>query len=256
MKNILNRLKDRLSQNEYLALKKAMREIKMPHVPTRFDVCFACRYDIDLAYSIVSSLRKNINDSLSLCEYIAGVKTLYLTDRNNRQKAECSYEIEGDLLLIKHAFLTTTANAHLMVALPRSKDALTLCKAVKLFDDLKFLAGEINEDKSVYEKFKENTENALKSISVPTSKKLVSAYLSIPSLEEADKLSREFDKIFSALARTKKDTSEIAFWSEKGLDVYGYNEQCERIRTWAIERYLAQDSRFSPAIMSEIIINN
>jgi len=145
MKKILTRLKDKLTEKEYFALQKAMTEIKAPHVPTRFDVCFACRYDITLAYSIVNTLRNNITDSLSLCEYVASVKTLYLTDRNNRQNAECSYSVEGDLLLLKQALLTATANAHRIIKLTTETDVLTICKAIKMFDDLKFFASELKE---------------------------------------------------------------------------------------------------------------
>ncbi len=256
MENLLNRLKERLNEKEYQALKKASEEIKNSHVPSRFDVCFACRYDIPLAYTIVNTLRMNITDPLSLCEYVASVKTLYLSDRNSRQKAECSYSVEGDSLLVKQSLLTATANTHLLIKLANEKDTLTLCKAIKLFDDLKFLASEVKADKTVYESFKQQCENALANVDTPLSKKLVSGYLSLLSLEQADTLVNDFDTIFSAIKLTKNNTSEIVFWSEKGLDVYGYNEQCEKMREWAIDRYLACDTRFNASIISEIIINN
>ncbi len=256
MKKILTRLKDKLTEKEYFALQKAMTEIKAPHVPTRFDVCFACRYDITLAYSIVNTLRNNITDSLSLCEYVASIKTLYLTDRNNRQNAECSYSVEGDLLLLKQALLTATANAHRIIKLTTETDVLTICKAIKMFDDLKFFASELKEDKTVYASFRTKMENALQNANAPTSKKLVSGYLSLLSLEDADALANDFNNVFSAIKHTNKNTAEIVFWSEKALDVYGYSEQCEKLRAWAVEKYLDLDARFSPAIMSEIIINN
>lgn len=256
MEKIINRLKDKLNEKEYLALEKAMSEIKTPHVPTRFDVCFACRYDISLAYSIVNTLRNNISNALSLCEYVAAVKTLYLTDRNNRQNTECEYSVDGDLLLLRQALLTTTANAHHVIKLTSETDTLTICKAIKLFDDLKFFANELKEDKTIYENFKKTMENVLQNANTPTSKKLVCGYLSLLSLEDADALANDFDNVFSAIKHTSKNTAEIAFWSEKALDVYGYNEQCEQIRAWTIDRYLSLDKRFSPAIMSEIIINN
>ncbi len=256
MEQLLNRLKDKLNENEYLALKKAAQEIKDPHTPTYFDVCFTCRFDTSVAYSIVNSLRKNITNVLSLCEYVASVKTLYLTDRNNRQNKECSYSVEGDTLLIKQALLTATANVHHIVKLNSSTDALILCKAIKLFDDLKFFATELKEDKTVYLNFKTKLENYLQTAKTPLSQSLISGYLALLSLENAESLINNFDNIFSSIKRTSKNTAEILFWSEKGLSVYGYNEQCENLRNWAIERYLASDSRFYPAIITEIIINN
>ncbi len=256
MKKLLERLKPRLNENEYSALEKACKEITEPHVPSFYDVCFTCRYDTSLAYVIVNTLRKNITDARSLFEYVASIKTLYLTDRNNRQQKECAYSEEGDLLLLKQALLTATANAHLLIAGANSDDVLTLCKAAKCFDDLRFFASETKTEKTVYENLRAKTACAISNADIPTAKKLINFYLSTLPLEDADCVADGFEEIFSAIKRTKKDTAEIVFLSEKGLDVYGYCERCENLRSWAIDRFMQNDKRFSAAIISEIVINN
>lgn len=256
MQNLLLRLKPRLSENEYCALKKATREISDAHTKTEYDVFLAVRHDISYAYTLADELRNNIRDALSVCRYVSAVKTLYLADRNNRQTTECSYEVEGDISLVKKALITATANAHLLVNLTKTKDAFTLLKGIKLFNDLKFLAGEVKADKSVYTDFGRLLEKRAQSLDLPFSKKLVPLYLSLVSLEDARAIVDGFQSVFSAIKRTSDNTEEILFWSEKGLNVYGYDEQCETLRAYAIEKFLQNDTRFSPALISEIIINN
>lgn len=257
MTNFPHNLKDKLSENEYSALCRAVDK-KAENTVSYYGLCLAVRCDSSFcsAYDTVKKLRKNIRDAHSLTEYIAAVKTLYLANRNMRQTAECSYGVEGDNELLKTALMTAVGNTHVLLGMLSSKSILTLCKARKCFDDLKFFASVLKSDKTVYTTLGERVEAIIGKLDAPLSKKLIPAFLSIPSLEQAEELYTDFDKIFSAIKRTRKNTDEIVFWSAKGLDVYGFCEQADALRAWATERFLASDKRFDAATVTEIIVNN
>ena len=255
MNEVFLGLKNKLSQEEYSALEIAVDSFETDEA-SFYKVCLECRISVEKARKTLKILREKVCSLSSLCEYIASVKTVYLTDRNLRQKKECSYEMDGDIPLLKTALHTATANAHLLVSCTNENDVFLLCKAFKLFSDLKFFASEIKADKSVYSQYIQMIENRMPSLYTPLSKSLCPLYLSLYSFEKADELSSNFNKVFSSIKNTKKNTAEILFWSEKGLDVYGYCEQCESLRKWAVNQFLGGDKRFTPSIISEIIINN
>lgn len=250
-----NSLKERLSEKEYSALTLALKQ-GADNTVSSYGVCLAVRQDVKKARETVDALRSNISDCTSLQEYVAGVKTLYLADRNARQTTECAYDVQGDDALLQTALLTATANAHLLISSLTKKDMLALCKAKKCFDDLKFFASVLKADKTVYESLSSQSEKAILSLTPSPSQKLIPTYLSLISLEDAEKIAEEFDGIFSAVKQTRNNTDEIVFWSAKGLDVYGFCEQANALRAWATDRFLDGDKRFSSATITEIIINN
>ena len=251
---VFDKLKDKLSKKEFDALRIAVDNYEKD-APSFFKVCLECRIDISKARQTLDLLRKNINSFASIFEYVSAVKTIYLTDRNLRQTKECAYDISGDLALLKTALFTVTANAHIVSNILEEKDILVLCKAIKMFNDLIFFASETNENKQVYSLFLQSVENKLGYNSIPLSLSLCPAYLSFYPLEKMEELLGSFDKIFGAIKNTK-NTGEVVFWAEKGLAVYGYNIECEKLREWAIDKYLTKDERFSSSLISEIIINN
>ena len=255
MNEVFLGLKNKLSQEEYSALEIAVDNYEKDDA-SFFKVCLECRINVDSARKTLEILRANVCSLSSLCEYIASVKTVYLTDRNLRQKKECSYETDGDIALLSTALIVATENTSILNGCTKEKDVFVLCKCIKLFSDLKFFASETKTDKTIYSQYISTLENKILSLSAPLSKALCPLYLSLYSFEKADELSLCFSKVFSCIKSTKKNTAEILFWSEKGLDVYGYCEQCETLRKWAIDKFLAGDKRFTPSAISEIIINN
>lgn len=251
---VFNKLKDKLSQKEFDALYLAVSNYEKD-APSYFKVCLECRIDIQKARQTLDLLRKNINSFTSIFEYVSAVKTIYLTDRNLRQTKECAYDVGGDITLLKTALNTVMANAHIVSKVLLEKDILVLCKAVKMFNDLIFFAKETNESKEVYSLFLQSVENKLGFTTIPLSLSLCPAYLSFYPLEKMEELLGSFDKIFGAIKSTK-NAGEVVFLAEKGLAVYGYNIECEKLREWAIDKYLTKDERFSSSLISEIIINN
>lgn len=254
MEQVFEKLKDKLTAPEFLALEKAVENYKKDSA-SYYKVCLECRKDIEKAREIVEELRRSSCSLSSLFEYVASVKTLYLTDRNLKQTKECAYDKKGDEDLIKKTLWTVTANAHIVMKITNETDGFTLCKAVKFFNDLKFFANEVGQDKSVYQNFLSLVENKLSSITLPLSLSLCPLYLSLYPLEKAEELVENFNKIFASIKKSK-NIGEVVFFSEKGLETYGYSDKCEEIREWAIKQYLEGDERFSSSIMSEIIINN
>lgn len=255
MIKVFQGLKNKLSEQEYSALETAVSAYK-GDAASFFKVCLECRIDVEKAKKTVAVLRKNVCSLLSLREYVSAVKTVYLTDRNLKQKKECSYETEGDISLLKTALITATANAHLLITCAQEKDVFALCSAIRLFSDLKFFASETKGDGTVYSAYLSMLEKKVASIEPPLSKALCPLSLSLYSPEKAEEVVSNFDKIFSAIKNCKNNTAEILFLSEKGLNVYEYSEQCETLRKWAIEKFVAGDARFTPSAISEIIINN
>ena len=224
---VFDKLKYKLSKKEFDALRIAVDNYEKD-APSFFKVCLECRIDIEKAKQTLDLLRKNINSFTSIFEYVSAVKTIYLTDRNLRQTKECAYDISGDLALLKTALFTVTANAHIVSNILEEKDILVLCKAIKMFNDLIFFALETNENKQVYSLFLQSVENKLGFTTIPLSLSLCPAYLSFYPLEKMGELLGSFDKIFGAIKNTK-NAGEVVFWAEKGLAVYGYNIECEKL---------------------------
>lgn len=251
---IFDKLKDKLTKKEFDALYRAVNDYEKD-APSYFKVCLECRIDIEKARQTLALLRNNINSFTCIFEYVSAVKTIYLTDRNLRQTKECAYDISGDLALLKTALNTVMANAHIVSKILLEKDTFVLCKAIKMFNDLIFFASETNENKQVYSLFLKSVEDKLGFDTIPLSLSLCPAYLSFYPLEKMEELLGSFDKIFGAIKNTK-NAGEVTFWSEKGLSVYGYSAECEKLREWAIDKYLIKDERFSSSLISEIIINN
>ena len=255
MKKVFQHLKDKLTTQEYTALELAVKNYKAD-APSYFKVCLTARINVLKARDELLALRKNIKSIDVLCDYISAVKTVYLTERNQLQNKECAYDVEGDVYMLKLAMLTATVNSHLIASASKEKNAFKICKLIRLFSDLRFFACEANVDKSVFENNLKSLEKKFSSLPVSSSYALCPLYLSLYPLEKAEELVGNFESAFKAIKLNSQNAGEIVFWSEKGLSVYGYSEQCEILRKWAIEKFMEGDKRFTPSLISEIIINN